>query len=793
MAQDTSRSQEMDLERTDRLPILEGTLVDDDVADDAVRMDFTPPPPTISRPEFPRTPALDLPSLAESVRSVEERIARQQADYEALTHAYDKARESEAAAEARAQRLTEDLAGLRAQLESEQLRAREGDKALAEKTDAVEAARVRLEETLREAERHQSEARTLQGTLAARDATLAQVQRSLGERDAQLHALQREHAAVVPALQERSGKASQLEAELVAERGRTGSIAAELDKARQSVAALTVRLQAGDVELANARRDLGALQAQAAAYLEQLRTREWRRGFDENLFRELDAKVGAARDDRGVIQSERDRLRQRVADAEAQLVLRDEAIAKLNTAALEAAALRTKDQQERRRIEDTREELTRLIAELHGDRLALQEQLAARDESIAALQAAAAAGEAALAAEQAAVAGLQAAHSEEELAQQNQHRAALELAGRIEALESERSRMTAELTSRDVAVAEALAAVNREAEHGRELLRAAGEAQVELSEQILQLKAQAEEREAEMAVLVAHLQQARRPIEAIEAVVKRLSDEANVKTKAIEQLNEENRNLRVALERNRGALEEREFLIRRLERSESNNANVLGRIQTSIERLGGGPVIGNVGGGGSGGSGSGGGGGAAVECTAELLRLDGKHKSTHTLARRTRIGRAPGCEMQIESSSVSRHHALLLLGSREVIIEDLNSTNGVLVNGRKVSRQLLHDGDLVTIGEAQFRLSLKFTPRILGEPAAPAAGMPAVPAALAATPSGTPAGTPIAAPVGTANGIPYGTANGSPHGTPPVMPLRDALRDPLRDTLRDALRDTPPQ
>ncbi len=52
------------------------------------------------------------------------------------------------------------------------------------------------------------------------------------------------------------------------------------------------------------------------------------------------------------------------------------------------------------------------------------------------------------------------------------------------------------------------------------------------------------------------------------------------------QSEEENRTLRATLERTRGALEEREFLIRRLERSESNNANVLGRIQTSIERLG---------------------------------------------------------------------------------------------------------------------------------------------------------------------------------------------------------------
>jgi pSer/pThr/pTyr-binding forkhead associated (FHA) protein len=44
-----------------------------------------------------------------------------------------------------------------------------------------------------------------------------------------------------------------------------------------------------------------------------------------------------------------------------------------------------------------------------------------------------------------------------------------------------------------------------------------------------------------------------------------------------------------------------------------------------------------------------------------------------------------------------------MVGPRESVIEDLNSTNGVLVNGRKVSRQVLCDGDAVTIGETQFR------------------------------------------------------------------------------------------
>jgi pSer/pThr/pTyr-binding forkhead associated (FHA) protein len=51
-----------------------------------------------------------------------------------------------------------------------------------------------------------------------------------------------------------------------------------------------------------------------------------------------------------------------------------------------------------------------------------------------------------------------------------------------------------------------------------------------------------------------------------------------------------------------------------------------------------------------------------------------------------------------------------VVGPREAIIEDLNSTNGVIVNGRKVTRQPLADGDSVTIGEIQFRYIVRPVP-----------------------------------------------------------------------------------
>jgi hypothetical protein len=248
-------------------------------------------------------------------------------------------------------------------------------------------------------------------------------------------------------------------------------------------------------------------------------------------------------------------------------------------------------------------------------------------------------------------------------------------------------------TARDQALTEAQAASSGAQQRAAQL-------QTEHAAQIAQLEADAETQDQEMTVLMAHLQEARRPVETIEGDVRRLKEELNAKNTVIEAVTEEADKLRAALERTRGQLEEREFLIRRLERSESNNANVLGRIQTSMERLGSVAPPNGV---------------ANPDWAPELIRIDGDRSITHTLGRRTRIGRAPGCELHIDSSSVSRHHALILAGTREAIIEDLNSTNGVILNGRKVTRQVLNDGDIVTIGEIQFRFVAK-------PPAAPLTG-----------------------------------------------------------------------
>jgi hypothetical protein len=58
------------------------------------------------------------------------------------------------------------------------------------------------------------------------------------------------------------------------------------------------------------------------------------------------------------------------------------------------------------------------------------------------------------------------------------------------------------------------------------------------------------------------------------------------------------------------------------------------------------------------------------------------------------IGRGRECDIRLESASVSRYHAVLRISHDAVIIEDMNSSNGCFVNGRRIKRQLLKlEGD----------------------------------------------------------------------------------------------------
>ncbi len=63
------------------------------------------------------------------------------------------------------------------------------------------------------------------------------------------------------------------------------------------------------------------------------------------------------------------------------------------------------------------------------------------------------------------------------------------------------------------------------------------------------------------------------------------------------------------------------------------------------------------------------------------------------------IGRDPSCELMLDNLGVSRRHAQLREVGDRYVIEDLNSTNGVFIDARRVTTAQVSPGDEIKIGK----------------------------------------------------------------------------------------------
>jgi two-component system, cell cycle response regulator len=72
----------------------------------------------------------------------------------------------------------------------------------------------------------------------------------------------------------------------------------------------------------------------------------------------------------------------------------------------------------------------------------------------------------------------------------------------------------------------------------------------------------------------------------------------------------------------------------------------------------------------------------------------------------TVIGRAADASVRLKDDGVSRKHAKIVHKGGDVVVEDLNSANGTLLNGQRVAQAVLHDGDKIQVGSTTI---LKFT------------------------------------------------------------------------------------
>jgi hypothetical protein len=92
-----------------------------------------------------------------------------------------------------------------------------------------------------------------------------------------------------------------------------------------------------------------------------------------------------------------------------------------------------------------------------------------------------------------------------------------------------------------------------------------------------------------------------------------------------------------------------------------------------------------------------------VEREVAVLQWDGR--TMRVDKRRVLLGRSRECDIQVEDPNVSRRHAELRQEGSSYWIVDLESTNGIEVNGRRVKRAKLDSGDTFTVGSTEIAFS----------------------------------------------------------------------------------------
>jgi pSer/pThr/pTyr-binding forkhead associated (FHA) protein len=102
-----------------------------------------------------------------------------------------------------------------------------------------------------------------------------------------------------------------------------------------------------------------------------------------------------------------------------------------------------------------------------------------------------------------------------------------------------------------------------------------------------------------------------------------------------------------------------------------------------------------------------------------VLLSQGLTGQTHELkVDKTTIGRVDDNTFPIVEPSVSSHHCEILLKGAEVLVRDLNSTNGTFINGEKIAESALKPGQILRLGQIEMRLETDAAPA-----PAPAASM----------------------------------------------------------------------
>src|SRR4051812_45055799 len=93
-----------------------------------------------------------------------------------------------------------------------------------------------------------------------------------------------------------------------------------------------------------------------------------------------------------------------------------------------------------------------------------------------------------------------------------------------------------------------------------------------------------------------------------------------------------------------------------------------------------------------------------------MFRADGERKSFSITRDVTVMGRREDCDFRIPLGDISRKHCRLIKEDEALKIEDLGSSNGSYVNGKRIHEAELQPGDTIQIGPVVFVVQLDGVP-----------------------------------------------------------------------------------
>lgn len=87
-----------------------------------------------------------------------------------------------------------------------------------------------------------------------------------------------------------------------------------------------------------------------------------------------------------------------------------------------------------------------------------------------------------------------------------------------------------------------------------------------------------------------------------------------------------------------------------------------------------------------------------------ILSMDGLVLKEIVLSKeRLTIGRKPHNDIQIDNLAISGEHAVIVTILNDSFLEDLNSTNGTLVNGQPIKKHILRNNDVIELGKYKLK------------------------------------------------------------------------------------------